>query len=74
MMAPMEQMELPLTFKIEQGYWYISYDNEQSWIQLGKATGDNGLDGEKLFAEVKEKDAYIEFILIDNTTFKVPKF
>lgn len=61
-------------FKIEQGYWYISYDNEQSWIQLGKATGDNGLDGEKLFAEVKEKDAYIEFILIDNTTFKVPKF
>ena len=31
--------------KIEDGYWYISYDNGQSWTQLGKATGENGQDG-----------------------------
>lgn len=32
-------------FKIENDYWYISYDNGKSWEQLGKATGGNGSDG-----------------------------
>ena len=31
--------------KIEDGYWYISYDNGATWTQLGKATGENGQDG-----------------------------
>ena len=31
--------------KIEDGYWYISYDNGATWIQLGKATGEDGKDG-----------------------------
>ena len=31
--------------KIEEGYWYISYDNGVTWIQLGKATGEDGQDG-----------------------------
>lgn len=33
-------------FKIENDYWYISYDNESTWTQLGKATGEDGKDGE----------------------------
>ena len=32
--------------KIEEGYWFISYDNEESWTQLGKATGEDGKDGQ----------------------------
>ena len=32
--------------KIENGYWYISYDNGATWAQLGKATGDKGQDGQ----------------------------
>ena len=32
--------------KIENGYWYISYDNGATWAQLGKATGDDGKDGQ----------------------------
>lgn len=32
--------------KIEEGFWYISYDGEQTWIKLGAATGDSGLNGE----------------------------
>ena len=32
--------------KIENDYWYISYDNGASWTQLGKATGENGKDGQ----------------------------
>lgn len=33
--------------KIEEGYWYVSYDNENSWQQLGKASGEKGEPGEK---------------------------
>ena len=31
--------------KIENGYWYISYDNGATWTELGKATGEDGKDG-----------------------------
>ena len=31
--------------KIENNYWYISYDGGTSWTQLGKATGEDGKDG-----------------------------
>ena len=31
--------------KIEDGYWYISYDNGATWTELGKATGEDGKDG-----------------------------
>ncbi len=31
--------------KIENEYWYISYDNGATWTQLGKATGEDGADG-----------------------------
>ena len=32
--------------KIENGYWYVSYDNGRTWTQLGKATGEDGKDGQ----------------------------
>lgn len=64
-------------FKIEDGYWYISYDNEQSWEKLGKATGDNGLngaDGESFFEGVSIENGYVCFILNDaeSTMIKLP--
>ena len=31
--------------KIENDYWYISYDNGATWELLGKATGEDGKDG-----------------------------
>lgn len=34
-------------FKIENDYWFISYDNGTNWTQLGKAKGDRGATGEK---------------------------
>ena len=63
-------------FKIEDGYWYISYDN-QSWEQLGKASGDNGLngiDGESVFKGVCIENGYVCFILNDSesTIIKLP--
>lgn len=32
--------------KIENDYWYVSYDNGITWQQLGKATGEDGKDGQ----------------------------
>lgn len=34
-------------FKIESDYWYVSYDEGWTWTQLGKATGEQGAQGEK---------------------------
>ena len=31
--------------KIEEGYWYISYDNGATWTELGRAVGEDGKDG-----------------------------
>lgn len=32
--------------KIENDYWFISYDNGTSWVQLGRATGAKGDKGD----------------------------
>ncbi len=34
------------------GYWYISYDNGQTWNKLGPATGDPGEDGDSMFSDI----------------------
>ena len=31
--------------KIEDGKWFVSYDNGASWLELGQATGDQGPQG-----------------------------
>ena len=67
-------------FKIEENYWYISYDNGLSWVLLGKATGSNGLDGingadgDSMFKRVYVEDGYVCFELNDdiNTIIRIP--
>ena len=56
--------------KIENNYWFVSYDNGKTWIQLYKATGDAG---DNYFKEVYEQDGYMYFVLNDaqNTTLKI---
>ena len=65
--------------KIENGYWYISYDNGATWEQLGKATGEdgvdgiNGEDGDSFFQSVDtSNDEYVIFTLEDGTQIKLP--
>ena len=67
-------------FKIENDYWFISYDNGNTWTQLGKATGENGKDGEdgvggdSMFSGVDYKTStdYVIFTLADGTQIKLP--
>ena len=63
--------------KIENDYWYVSYDNGTTWVQLGKATGENGKDGNdginSIIIGVEESETEVVFILSDNTTITIPK-
>ena len=67
-------------FKIENDYWFISYDNGNTWTQLGKATGENGKDGEdgvggdSMFTGIDYKTStdYVIFTLADGTQIKLP--
>ena len=71
--------------KIEDDYWYISYDEGKSWEQLGKATGEDGADGsdgadgndgadgDSIFKSVTQDDEYVYFNLADGTMITLPK-
>lgn len=74
--------------KIEDDYWYVSYDGGENWTQVGKATGDagadgtdgkdgidgkDGVDGDTIFAEIDSSNAdYVVFTLTDGTVIKLP--
>ena len=55
--------------KIENGYWMVSYDNGESWGNLGKATGE---DGKSYFQSVTDLGDYVLFSLLNGTSFQVP--
>ena len=61
-------------FKIENDYWFISYDNGTNWTQLGKATGEDGIGGDSMFSGVDYKTStdYVIFTLADGTQIKLP--
>ena len=56
-------------FKIENDYWFVSYNNGSTWEKLGKATGE---DAKNFFQSVTVKETEVEFILSDGTTFVIP--
>lgn len=65
--------------KIEDEYWYISYDNGKTWEKLEKATGEDGKDGEDgedgdaFFKSVSQDDQYVYIVLTDGTVINIPK-
>ena len=59
--------------EIRNGYWWVSYDNGQNWEQLGKATGEDGKDGDSIFKAVTQDDKNVYFELTDGTIITIPK-
>ena len=69
--------------KIEEGYWYVSYDGGQTWTKLDKAVGEDGMDGadgtdgedgDAFFQSVTQDDKNVYIILADGTQIVVPKY
>ena len=76
--------------KIDDGKWYVSYDEGATWTELGQATGEQGPAGEtgtqgpqgnpgengdSFFQNVDTSDAdYVTFVLNDGTQFRIPKY
>ncbi|MBQ2026590.1 MAG: hypothetical protein II214_01660, partial [Alistipes sp.] len=61
--------------KIENDYWYVSYDGGATWTELGKASGEDGadgIDGDNIFKEVFMGDGFVVFTLSDNSQIKLP--
>ena len=61
-------------FKIENDYWFVSYDNGANWTQLGKATGEDGIGGDSMFSGVDYATStdYVIFTLSNGTQIKLP--
>lgn len=57
--------------EIREGYWWISYNNGDSWEQLGKATGEDGKDGESIKITQDENNVYFE--LADGSIITIPR-
>lgn len=57
----------------DKGYWEVSYDNGETWEELGKATGNDGTSGSPLFSAVDEDNEYVYFTLTDGTVITLPK-
>ena len=58
--------------KIQDGFWYISYDNGSKWTKLDKATGADGKDGDAFFSDIWTDEANAYFQLVDGTIITVP--
>lgn len=68
--------------KIEDDYWYLSYDNGATWQKLGKATGNNGLDGangadgedgDSIIDSITQDEENVYFILSDGQLLTMQK-
>ncbi len=70
--------------KIEEGYWYVSYDNGVTWIEVGKAVGEDGKDGangtngkdgqdgDSMFTSVTYDEKNVTLTLADGTKLVIP--
>lgn len=65
--------------KIEDGKWFVSYDNGASWVEVGQAIGDQGpqgtpgVDGDAFFQSVTETNDYVLMVLANGTEIRIPK-
>ena len=60
-------------FKVENEYWYVSYDNGINWDVLGKATAEgDGCDCQSIIYGVEYDEEYVYITLTDGTVLTLP--
>ena len=58
--------------KIENDYWYVSYDEGTTWIELSRATGEDGMNGDSFFMNVAYDERNVYFTLINGAVITIP--
>ena len=70
-------------FKIENGKWFISYNDGTSWTELEQTSGDSGSqgssgsagqNGNSFFQSVTETNEYVSMVLTNGTEIRIPKY
>ena len=56
-------------FRVAEGIWYVSYDNGNSWREIGEI----GKEGDQFFKDVQYDGEYICFTLRDDTKVLIPR-
>ena len=59
--------------KIENDYWFISYDEGVTWQQEGKAKGEKGDKGDSMFQAVTQDSNFVYLTLLDSSVIKIAK-
>ena len=62
--------------KIQDEYWWISYDNAATWEKLGKATGEpgsNGTNGDSMFSDIYQDEHSVYLVLADGEIIQLSK-
>ena len=57
------------TLKIEEDFWWVSYDGGINWVKLGKAVGDSG---DPMFSSVEWDEKSVTFVLSNGQTITIP--
>ena len=60
--------------KIEDGYWYISYNNGTTWIKRDKAVGEDGEDADCIFESVEQDEQFVRIKLKGGDCFVFQKY
>ncbi len=65
--------------KIENGYWYVSYGDDDNWVQLGQATGEDGRpgqDGDSMFSgiDVSDPDFVVLTLAETGERIRLPRY
>lgn len=57
--------------KIDEDFWWVSYDNGANWIKLGSAVGEGA--GDSMFQEVRQDDNYVYLVLASGEVIQLAK-
>ena len=58
--------------KIEDGWWYVSYDGGDKWERLGKAYDTQSSN--TIFSSITQDNENVYFNLTDGTTISIPRY
>ena len=59
--------------KIENEFWYVSYDNDSTWVKLGKAVSESGTSSDAMFEKIDDSNnEFVIFKLADGSEIKLP--